>query len=443
MPGRHSLFWKLVGALALFCLLLVSLHVDIGRRLNEATAHLSDASRQVLLDYARQSERAWAQGNEVALARFLADLEAREQVWAQVVDEQLRPLTATVLTEEERDRLGFVRQLDWAVGRPGGTPTFAIPWPSGEAQLVMELPERLSPRRYRPLWELLLQRVLPAALAVLLGTLLYRELIAPLVALRRQANALRGGHLAARVAEDGRYRRDELGELARAFDDMAAHLEKTLSYQRDLLRALSHELRTPLSRLRVASEGDLPADELRRRVDWEVGQMQRLAEDTLEFAWLDSGPGLLERAPVEVAALWEVLRDDACFESGWSAERIRAELPGDCRVLGQLNALARVLENVLRNAIRHSPPDGVVRLSARRQGAHWQLVIEDQGPGVPEADLEVIFRPFSRLGAARPGGEGFGLGLAIARRLARLQGGEIEARNGHPGLRVEMRFQAV
>ncbi len=138
-----------------------------------------------------------------------------------------------------------------------------------------------------------------------------------------------------------------------------------------------------------------------------------------------------------------MLREDALFESGWAPERIQAELPSGCRVYGHLNGLSQALENVLRNAIRHSPDNGLVQLRAQREGANWLLCLTDQGPGVEEAQLEQIFRPFSRLNSARPGDGGFGLGLAIAERQIRLQGGKIWARNGHPGLQLWFRVPAV
>lgn len=138
-----------------------------------------------------------------------------------------------------------------------------------------------------------------------------------------------------------------------------------------------------------------------------------------------------------------MLRENAGFETGWSIERMPCELPADCRVLGNLNGLAQALENILRNAIRHSPEGGVVRLAGRREGEQWLLWVEDQGPGVAESELENIFRPFTRLSAARPGGDGFGLGLAIARSMIATQGGRLWAENARPGLRLKLHLQSV
>lgn len=443
LPDRHSLLWKLSGVLALLCLLVVSLQVDLSRRVHEATARLSEPAKLSLQAYAKQAQRAWRERGTEGVDEFLADLRGRESVWAVVVDEQQTSLSSHPLSLPERRKLNFMRSLDWSVGRPGGWPTFFIPFSDGQAQLVMELPTRLDPRKHHDLWEALLQWILPATLAFLLGLLLYRVLIAPLVILRRQASALSSGDLAARVGPQVAGRRDELGELARAFDHMAERLENTLEFQRRLLRDLSHELRTPLSRLRVAGEREPDMAAMRLRVGREVQGMDRLIGDTLELVWLDTERPVLALEPVEVEHLWALLCEDACFESGWSIEQLPCELPADCWVLGNLNGLAQALENIVRNAIRHSPSDGVVRLSGVREGAYWHLQVVDQGPGVSPEKLEHIFQPFARLNVARPGGEGFGLGLSIARSMLHLQGGELWAQNANPGLRLHLRLPSV
>lgn len=438
MRLRHSLFWKLAGVLALFCLLLVMLLVDLEQRVSEATGRLPEPAKQVLTDYGRESEQAWRDGGPAGLAAFLAELRRRESVWAIVVDAGLQPLTGAALEEAERRRLGFLRPLDGSIGRPGSQPIFFIPFESLDARLVMELPERLNPRSHRGLWDLLLRQVIPVCLALMLGALLYGSLMRPLTGLRHQAEALSRGDLAARSSARMSRRKDELGELARSFDQMADRLESTIALQRQILRDMSHELRTPLARLRVAAENEQDVESLRQRLERELGGMESLIGDTLELVWLGTERPALSLEPIDVCRLWDVLREDACFESGWSSDRLPCELPQDCEVLGNLNGLARALENILRNAIRHSPEQGRVRLTGRRQGDYWHLWIEDEGPGVPEAELQRIFQPFARLNAARPGGDGFGLGLAISRSVVASQGGRLWAENATPGLRVHL-----
>ena len=443
LPARHSLLWRLAGALALFCLLLVSLYADVGRLLLEATSYLPESTRQTLKGYAREAEASWQERGTPGVDAFLQRLQERERIWAVVVDAHKDSLSSQPLTAEQAQRLDFVRRLDFPVGRPGGTPTFYIPFTQSEARLVMELPQRLDPRQYNALISLLLQRVLPAILAVVVALLLYRLLIAPLSILRRQAAALSAGDLSARLGPQVTGRQDELGELARTFDHMAERLERTVAFQRQLLRDLSHELRTPLARLRVAGESEQDIDALRQRLGREIQAMEKLVGDALELVWLDTERPSLPLEEVDVVRLWDVLRENASFETGWPVERMPCDLPADCRVRGNLNGLAQALENILRNAIRHSPDGGMVRLAGRRQGEQWVLWIEDQGPGVAKGELETIFRPFTRLSAARPGGDGFGLGLAIARSMVQTQGGRVWARNGEPGLRVPIQLPAT
>ncbi|WP_313117593.1 sensor histidine kinase [Ectopseudomonas guguanensis] len=443
LPARHSLLWRLAGALALFCLLLVSLYADVGRLLLEATSYLPESTRQTLKGYAREAEASWQERGTPGVDAFLQRLQERERIWAVVVDAHKDSLSSQPLTAEQAQRLDFVRRLDFPVGRPGGTPTFYIPFTQSEARLVMELPQRLDPRQYNALISLLLQRVLPAILAVVVALLLYRLLIAPLSILRRQAAALSAGDLSARLGPQVTGRQDELGELARTFDHMAERLERTVAFQRQLLRDLSHELRTPLARLRVAGESEQDIDALRQRLGREIQAMEKLVGDALELVWLDTERPSLPLEEVDVVRLWDVLRENASFETGWPVERMPCDLPADCRVRGNLNGLAQALENILRNAIRHSPDGGMVRLAGRRQGEQWVLWIEDQGPGVAKGELETIFRPFTRLSAARPGGDGFGLGLAIARSMVQTQGGRVWARNGEPGLRVHIQLPAT
>lgn len=427
LPGRHSLLWRLTGALALFCLFLASLYADLGRFVTEASSYLSDSSRQVLLDYAEEAEHAWRRDGAEGVDAFLVRLRERESVWAVVVDNGKRSLSSRPLDDEESQRLDFVRRLDFPVGRPDGTPSFYIPFSDGQGRLVMDLPWHLSPRRYSDLWNLLLERLLPALLAVLFGVVLYRVLIAPLSIMRRQAAALSAGDLSARLGPDMVKRRDELGELARTFDHMAERLEGTVAYQRQLLRALSHELRTPLARLRVAGESEQDLAALRQRLEREVQTMEKLVGDALELVWLDTERPSLPLEEVDVVRLWDVLRENAGFETGWPAERMPCDLPANCRVMGNLNGLAQALENILRNAIRHSPQGGVVRLQGWLENGRWHLQLSDEGCGVDESELEFIFKPFARLDDARPGDGGFGLGLSIARGAIALQGGQMWA----------------
>ena len=130
------------------------------------------------------------------------------------------------------------------------------------------------------------------------------------------------------------------------------------------------------------------------------------------------------------------------YESGWPDTQLQCTVDSSCWVRGHLNTLAQALENILRNAIRHSPAGGIVQLGGQRDGDFWHLWLEDHGGGVAEVDLERIFLPFTRLDGSRPGDGGFGLGLSIALNAVQRQGGQLWAQNTGNGLRLNMRLLA-
>ena len=214
----------------------------------------------------------------------------------------------------------------------------------------------------------------------------------------------------------------------------------------ELKRFLAHAPANILVKYRdpesLASRIKQDLRQLRERIGREVDGMQRLVEDTLQLAWLDTERAPLPNEAIQIQALWEMLTDNACYESGWPSLQLQCAVPASCWVRGNLNTLAQALENILRNAIRHSPEGGIVRLDGRRDGDHWHLWLEDQGGGVAEGDLQRIFLPFTRLDGSRPGDGGFGLGLSIARNAVQRQGGMLWAENTGAGLRLNLRLVA-
>lgn len=447
MPNRHSLFWKLAILLVGFCLLLIFLTLSWGRHMEVRNAYLGPEARALLEGYGAEAEQALVHGGTAGVDAWLTGMRERESGFISVIGPDLQPLGSLPLTDGEIERLTNLRGVDRPVSRHSATlPWMRVPFPEDSAlgSLVIELPHRLIPDRWNLVfWRMVTNGLIPCLLTLLFCVGLYRMLIRPLHQLREQANAWRSEQLTARVASATTSRRDEFGELGRAFDDMAERLQGTVALQQQLLRDLSHEMRTPLSRLQVASDSEQSLDGLRERLGREVECMQRLVEDALQLAWLDAERAPLPSEPIEVQALWDMLVEDACFESGWPRRQLHCSLPADCWVRGNLNSLAQALENILRNAIRHSPADGCIQLGGERQGDYWLLWLEDEGGGVDEAEVERIFAAFTRLDGSRPGDGGFGLGLSIARNAVQRQGGRLWAQNSGRGLRLNIRLPAI
>jgi signal transduction histidine kinase len=254
--------------------------------------------------------------------------------------------------------------------------------------------------------------VLAAAVAVGAWPLV-RRLTRRLERLRARIDDLGEGDLSARVEVEGR---DEVAELAARFNRAAARIEGLVEAQRMMLAGASHELRTPLARIRVASEllaGDARPD-LRARIAADIAELDGGIEELLLASRLESAPELAAPGPVDLLAL--VAEEAARTGAEALGEPLR--VPGDARLL------RRLVRNLLENAHRHGGGSPVeARVEAAGDG-RVRLRVDDAGPGVPEPERERIFAPFYRPPGSRESGSGFGLGLALVRRIARLHAGD-------------------
>ena len=272
-------------------------------------------------------------------------------------------------------------------------------------------------------------------LAVAAG-LLGRSLARPLEQLARTAHALGRGDLSART---GISRHDELGDVARAFDEMAGRVVALLRAQTELVANVAHELRTPLSRIRVAldlaAEGDAAAARAAlAEIAEDLGELERLVEDVLTSSRMDLAAGTasgaappVHRAPVDLGA---VLEEAAGRFSHRHPEReLRVEvalaLPG---VVGDAVLLRRVLDNLLDNARKYSAPGAPIQLRAAARGPSVVVEVEDRGEGIAPEDLQRLFTPFFRADPSRTRRTGgVGLGLSLSRRIAEAHGGTLVA----------------
>jgi signal transduction histidine kinase len=258
--------------------------------------------------------------------------------------------------------------------------------------------------------------------------------------LKDTAIALGEGDLDARVGDLGSG--PELETLAGTLDEMAgrlqaaeAHRVKIEAMRRDLITAVSHDLRTPLASLRAMVEAiddgvvDDPASLIRYAAEMRgsVEQLSTMVDDLFELTQLDAGA--IERE-TKVARLDEIVRSAmASVEPQMNAKRLSVEADlGPAAEVTCSPRMTRVLQNLLMNAVRHTPTDGAVRLSARRNGQLLEVSVEDSGEGIAPQDLDRVFEPFYRGDPARSG-PGAGLGLALAKRIVEALGGRISAEN--------------
>ncbi|KAB2813004.1 DUF4173 domain-containing protein [Pimelobacter simplex] len=270
-------------------------------------------------------------------------------------------------------------------------------------------------------------------LALALTQLLAVGMTSPLREMTAAARRMATGDYDVRVTDTSR---DEVGELARAFNTMARDLAGVDKQRRDLVANVSHELRTPLAGLRAVLEnvvdgvGPRDLDALGTALA-QAERMSGLVEDLLDLARVDAGRAPLAARPVPLA----VLLADAVGEAqalGRGVEYDVHVVPADLVVTADPARLHQLVANLLDNASRHSPAGGSVVVTARAQGERYLLEVRDTGPGVPAEDRERVFEPFGTL-AASAGTGGTGLGLAIARWVTDLHGGSIGFVDPVPG----------
>lgn len=259
--------------------------------------------------------------------------------------------------------------------------------------------------------------------------------------LSKSARKLADGDLSARAGSVGGGR--ELDELAGALDEMAERLDASLTRERtiedqrrDLVVAVSHDLRTPLAGLRAMAEAidDRVVEDpetMRRyasKMRDSVGSLVGLIDDLFEIVQLDAGA---IEAETEHARVADVVRSALAACDGQATEKglVLETRLGDAGTASCSPRLTRVIQNLLQNAIRHTPSDGTVLVEARREGQGIELTVEDSGEGI-EADVaERVFEPFWRGDESRTD-EGAGLGLALAKRIVEALGGSIRLEPG-------------
>lgn len=269
-----------------------------------------------------------------------------------------------------------------------------------------------------------------------------RYLTKPLYKLGEAASSIAEGRLDTRVDPSLRNRRDEIAGLARNFDRMAERIEALVNGQRALLGDVSHELRSPLSRLLVAlslvKQG--PAEETAEnleRIGLEARRLDTLIGQLLSLTRIDSGVDRGSPARFDLTNLVQEVANDGDFEARARNRSVVVERADACSVTGFEELLRSAVENVVRNAIRHTREGTAVEISLQCGDGHASLRVRDHGSGVPESMLSEIFLPFRR--APNGNSDGAGLGLAIAERAVAVHRGTIRAMNAlEGGLIVEI-----
>ncbi|AWB68946.1 two-component sensor histidine kinase [Saccharobesus litoralis] len=433
----RRLFWKLcliiaTGVVAFFyCLNLVALKTE------EEMSMLALDDREQIKAWGKQAEHLYNTGDLAAVELWLAELQAKENTWASIASYQFSRVAGGQLQDKYPERLYLGRSVDWKIHLYfTENPIMAVPFVQGRKSFLIQLPDSMRPGSYWQTVRIFLQIIIPMLLLGLLSWILYRHIMNPLRELELATREFTKGNFDIRVRKTIGKRNDEITELAATFDRMAERIGDLIISQRQLIADLSHELRTPLTRLDIAVQTIQSEQNVAQnlaRVERESSLIRKLVDDTLTLAWLENERPSLTNESLDLVDLIDVITEDARFE--YPDKNLKLVTPNSAILQKSSHrALGQAIENILRNALRYTAIEGTVEVILRQQEQHFCLLINDQGPGVPEPLLESIFLPFFRVDKSRcHDPNSFGLGLALAKRQLSAVGASVHAMNRAAG----------
>lgn len=335
-----------------------------------------------------------------------------------------------LVTGEDRSQLLRMAQSKWSFLAVTNPIIIAVPSATSTDAFVIDVPPE-NVMFYLDYYLLLL-----GAITILCWGLAI-QFASPLNQLAETVRRFGVGDLSARVYSK---RRDGIGDVARAFDQMADRMEKLLTAERRLLQDISHELRSPLARLSFAAELARTSPDREaavQRINKEIDQLTDLTQSLLHVTREEGDLSARKLEPVALETLVNELVEDCEIEAAARACRVLFTGSMQVELLADPVVLRRAIENVLRNAIWHAPPGSAVEVALDATEENASIIVRDYGPGVPAETLTQIFKPFYRVDSSRNADSGgVGLGLAITQRAVHLHHGAVWAENAEPGLRV-------
>lgn len=280
---------------------------------------------------------------------------------------------------------------------------------------------------------ILITSVAVGILALVLGSLLFRQMISPLRALSRSARAIAEGDLGQRVAV---HSDDEIGQVARSFNRMAESLAESDLQRRNMMADIAHELRTPLTvvqgNLEALMDGvyDLTPENV-AGIHKQTVVLTRLVADLRDLALAEAGQLRLERKPLSLSDVIAQVTEGLDVQAREKDVTLKFELATNLpKVEADEQRIAQVLFNLISNALRHTPAGGTITVSAEPREDRVLVSVRDTGTGIPPEDLPHVFERFYRADRSRARATGgSGLGLTIAKQIVEAHGGQIWAQS--------------
>ena len=288
-----------------------------------------------------------------------------------------------------------------------------------------------------PFW---VRIIIPLLISLSLCWLLAKTLTRPIIAIKHAATEIGKGNYQARVV-NGEKRNDELGEMAKSFNNMAEKLATNMHAHQRLLADVSHELRSPMTRLQIAigliessAKQGKNLDKHIARCEREISQLDNMIGNVLSLSRMENTFQKARFEELEVNSLLCTAVEDAQYLANEKEIRIKNNTTIECKLLADQSLMLSALSNILINAIKHSEENSEINIDTEISSGFLIISIADSATGVPEEQLPLLFEAFYRVSTARDRETGgTGLGLAIAKQAVAIHQGEISAENNHSG----------
>ena len=444
---NRRLFWKIfLPFWVAQALLLGLLYLRLHNRLHNENPWWVQPERRLVPSLAELAVGRFENNGQPALRTLLdqSSMSRRSNYW--LLDGQGHELSGRPLPA---DMIGYAQRAlrHEGIARPDEAVVIVAPVNTQSDKYLLIAEIIPPPLGERVPGDLLFILKLGTVISALMCLVIAHYLSKPIERLRNATNELARGNLDIRVGATIGKRKDEIADLVRDFDSMAEELRKQIQSERNLLSGVSHELRSPIARMRLAlalarSNDPAEREEMLERVEQDTIQLDSILESILTVARLESGQYKPRFEVLSVNEILDEVLDDARFEAAATHATVTYSEDAIVTISGDPGLLRSAIENVLRNAIFYSGEGGKIDVRLRVDGGQAVITVRDNGTGVPEESLPLLFKPFFRVDDSRVTSTGgMGLGLAIVRNAMASHGGSVSARNVSPhGLEVELRI---
>ncbi|QUM76124.1 histidine kinase sensor domain-containing protein [Moritella sp. 24] len=448
LGDRQGLAFRLFSYFAITLILILSLQSIAEMALVRVLLHLPATVKTEMLDLAEQANKLL--DNKDAEGKLdrnqLAEWEEAQSSYLFVLNDELEEVGTRIMHPHFKFKLRYLRPLDTILDKRVSKPVISLPLRPGY-QLVVQFSDKEHPAHNFPYYFAAIQFIITSILLAIFSLLLARHLQQPLHRLQAASRSLAEGDFSIRASHQVGKSVTEFNQLAQDLDDMAEHIHQLIGKQKKLITDVSHELRTPLARhslvlhlLRKRCPDDV--SDLLDKLESQSSEMNNLVSEILEFSRLEHENVSVKLIPTQLESLCQiqVMQNEIDLKPQQS---LNVELDNaTAMVLADNRLCLRAIKNVLENAIKYAGDEATIDIRVCEQAEFVDIIIADNGIGIPLQQLERVFDPFVRIEQARnKQSGGYGLGLAIVKEAMLIMRGEAIAElNVNNGVTVKLRF---